>query len=369
MRSIDQSVGSIRSALMILLGGIAFVLVMASVNVANLLLARSIAREKELATRAALGAGRARIVRQLLTESILFALAGGIVGMVVMWWTVSSLVALAPSESAAHQRSHHRLARAAGRRRDDDDHRHPGRYSAGAQFSERAIRRPACRTRAAAPWAAALRRRTRAGLVIAEVGARRCDHDRRRAAASQFRVGDERQSGFDTTQLLTWQMNLPPNLLEHRRAPRFYRDFFARLESLPGVVSVGGTTRVPLGSTSVSTSLQRESHPLPAAELPEVQFRRAMHDYFQAMGIPIHRGRGFEPNDDRTAPPVAMINETMARTFFRNRGPDRPARPDRHDAHRPMDHDRRRDRRRPPRRPRGTSRSRSSISITCRARR
>jgi predicted permease len=97
VRSIDQSVGTIRPALMILLAGIAFVLVMASVNVANLLLARSIAREKELATRAALGAGRARIARQLLTESVLFAAAGGVVGMVVMWWTIQGLVALAPA--------------------------------------------------------------------------------------------------------------------------------------------------------------------------------------------------------------------------------------------------------------------------------
>ena len=69
------------------------------------------------------------------------------------------------------------------------------------------------------------------------------------------------------------------------------------MEALPGVVSVGGTTRVPLGSTSVSTTVQRESHPLPVAELPEVQFHRAMHNYFQTMGIPIRRGRGFEPTD------------------------------------------------------------------------
>src|SRR6185436_19417853 len=94
VQSIDQSVGTIRPALMILLAGIAFVLVMATVNVANLLLARSIAREKELATRAALGAARSRIARQLLTESVLFAIAGGLVGMVVMWWTVRGLIAL-----------------------------------------------------------------------------------------------------------------------------------------------------------------------------------------------------------------------------------------------------------------------------------
>src|SRR5262245_61789257 len=96
--TIDQSVGTIRPALLILITGIAFVLVMACVNVTNLLLARSIAREKELATRAALGAARSRLARQLLTESVLFATAGGVVGLAVMWWTLRGLIALAPSD-------------------------------------------------------------------------------------------------------------------------------------------------------------------------------------------------------------------------------------------------------------------------------
>src|SRR5262249_39031780 len=96
--SMDQSVGTIRPALLILITGIAFVLVMASVNVANLLLARSIAREKELATRAALGAPRSRIARQLLTESMLFAIAGGGVGLIVMWWPRGGLIALARAD-------------------------------------------------------------------------------------------------------------------------------------------------------------------------------------------------------------------------------------------------------------------------------
>jgi predicted permease len=96
--SIEQSVGTVRPALLILMTGIAFVLVMACVNVTNLLLARSIAREKELATRATLGAARWRIARQLLTESVSFAIAGGVVGLLVMWWTLRGLIALAPAD-------------------------------------------------------------------------------------------------------------------------------------------------------------------------------------------------------------------------------------------------------------------------------
>jgi predicted permease len=116
-------------------------------------------------------------------------------------------------------------------------------------------------------------------------------------------------------------MNLPVNLTNNDERLAFYRNFFARMEALPGVESAGGTTRVPLGSTSVSTPIQRESVPTPLAELPEVRFSRAMHNYFQAMGIPIRRGRGFDPADGPTAPPVAIINETMARKLFADMEP------------------------------------------------
>jgi putative ABC transport system permease protein len=93
------------------------------------------------------------------------------------------------------------------------------------------------------------------------------------------------------------------------------------MEALPGVVAVGGTTRVPLGSTSVSTSVQVEGRDVPLAEQPEVQFRRAMHNYFEAMGIPIKQGRNFNDTDTATAPPVAVINDTMARRLFPNEDP------------------------------------------------
>lgn len=320
VRSIDQSVGSIRPALMILLGGIAFVLVMASVNVANLLLARSIAREKELATRAALGAGRARIVRQLLTESILFAFAGGLVGMIVMYWTVQFLVAFAPSDVPRINEVSidWRVLLAAG----------ATTMITGVlvgilpALSSASVRPQASLQDASrGTVGGALRRRTRAGLVITEVALAVTITTGAVLLLRSFMTVMSVNPGFDTSQLLTFQMNLPQQLVSNAQRLDFYRDFFARLESLPGVVSVGGTTRVPLGSTSVSTSLQRETHPLPPSEFPEVQFRRAMHNYFEAMGIPIRRGRGFDPNDGPTAPPVAVINETMARKLFASEDP------------------------------------------------
>jgi putative ABC transport system permease protein len=318
--SIDQSVGAIRPALLILMAGIAFVLVMASVNVANLLLARSIAREKELATRAALGAGRARIVRQLLTESVLFAIAGGLVGMIVMWWTVRGLIALAPADLPRMNEVavNWRVLLAAGLTT----------MATGILVGVL----PALSSASVNPQASlqdasrgtvggALRRRARAGLVIAEVALAVAITTGAVLLLRSFVSVTNVNPGFETSQLLTWQMNIPQHLSNANDRLAFYRDFFARMEALPGVVSVGGTTRVPLGSTSVTTSVQIEGRPVPAAELPEVQFRRAMHNYFEAMGIPIRRGRNFDPNDGPTAPPVAVINETMARRLFPNQEP------------------------------------------------
>jgi len=320
VRSIDQSVGSIRPALMILLAGIGFVLIMASVNVANLLLARSIAREKELATRAALGAARSRIVRQLLTESALFALAGGVAGLLVMWWTLRGLIALAP----------------AGIPRINEvgiDWRVLAAAGVTTMITGLLVGiLPALSSASVNPQASlqdasrgtvggALRRRMRAGLVVAEVALAVAITTGAVLLLRSFVSVTSINPGFDTSQLLTWQMNIPQHLTSVGERLAFYQDFFTRMEALPGVVSVGGTTRVPLGSTSVSTTVQIEGRPVPAAELPEVQFRRSMHHYFETMGIPIRRGRTFDASDTSTAPPVAVINETMARKLWANADP------------------------------------------------
>ena len=316
----DQSVGSIRPALLILMAGIAFVLVMASVNVANLLLARSIAREKELATRAALGAARSRIARQLLTESVMFAIAGGLAGMIVMWWTLRGLVALAPADLPRINEVaiDWRVLLAAGLTTMITGLL-VGVLPAlsSASVSPQATLQDASR----GTVGGALRRRTRAGLVIAEVALAVAITTGAVLLLRSFVSVTNINPGFETSHLLTWQMNIPARLSNNNDRLAYYRDFFARMESLPGVVAVGGTTRVPLGSTSVSTTVQIEGRPVPQAELPEVQFRRAMHNYFEAMGIPVRRGRSFNENDVVNAPYVAVINETMARKLFPNEDP------------------------------------------------
>jgi putative ABC transport system permease protein len=318
--TMDQAVGTVRSALLILLAGIGCVLLMASVNVANLLLARSIAREKELATRAALGAGQGRLARQLLTESALFALAGGIVGLLIMRWGVQGLVALAPADL-------------------------PRMSEVSVDFRVVLITAlttmvtgilvgllPAMSSAGISPQSTlqdhsrgtvggSIRRRARAALVVAEVALAVALTTGAGLLIRSFVGVLNVNPGFETEHLLTWQMNIPDRLRTPDDRLAFYRDFFARIESLPGVVQVGGTTRIPLGSTSVTTTVQIDGKPVPAAELPEVQFRRAMHNYFGAMGIPIVKGRGFNLEDGPTAPPIVVINQTMAKRLFPNAEP------------------------------------------------
>ena len=126
--------------------------------------------------------------------------------------------------------------------------------------------------------------------------------------------------GFTPDGLLTMQVTLPDRVSAEARLA-YYDELFERLRGIPGIVAAGGTTRLPLGSTSVSTTIDVEGQPRPDAELPEVQFRRAVDDFFGAMRMPITRGRGFTREDGPQAPPVAVINEAMAARLFPGEDP------------------------------------------------
>jgi putative ABC transport system permease protein len=120
--------------------------------------------------------------------------------------------------------------------------------------------------------------------------------------------------GFASKHLLTLKINAPARAL-HGLVP-FYDELFARIERIPGVISAGGTTRIPLGSTEVSTKLEIEGVPKSPAELPEVEMRRAQHNYFSAMGIPVLEGRTFTPDDTIDTPRVAVVNAALAHHLF-----------------------------------------------------
>jgi predicted permease len=123
--------------------------------------------------------------------------------------------------------------------------------------------------------------------------------------------------GFRPDGLLTLQVTIPSRVTTADARLALYRNLFARLEALPGVVSVGGTTRLPLGSGNVTTRVALTGQPTASNALAEVEFRRALHDYFPAMGIPVVRGRGFTDDDGLPgAEPVVLVNESMARRYW-----------------------------------------------------
>src|SRR4029079_4532431 len=127
--------------------------------------------------------------------------------------------------------------------------------------------------------------------------------------------------GFRPDNLLTLQILVPPKYQTADQRRALYADLFARMESIPGVTASGGTTRLPLGSTNVSTKIGIDGRATPPGEWPEAEFRRAVHHFFPAMGIPIIRGRAFTDADTPTSPPVVVINQTMARQMFPGEDP------------------------------------------------
>jgi predicted permease len=317
----DQAVGRVRPALVLLLAGVAFVLLMACVNVANLLLARSVARQKELAVRAALGAGRIRLLAQMVTESLLLALAGGALGLGLVWIGVRVLIAIAPPELPRLNDVHPDVtivaftalvsilagvlvgvapAIAAGRGNVQGMLKDVSRGVAGG----------------------VARQRLRSALVIGEIALAVVLTVGAGLLLRSFVTVINVDPGFRAEQLLTLQIQLPSRIggsPDARRA--FYATLFERVQALPGVVAAGGTTRLPLGSTSVSTRVLVDGRAMSASEMPEVELRRAVHDYFPAMGMPILRGRSFSAEDGPAAAPVVVINQTMARRLWPNEDP------------------------------------------------
>lgn len=312
---LEQTVGTLRGPLLVLLAGVAFVLLIATVNVANLVLARSIARQKELATRVALGAGRRRLVQQALTEGLVLALVGGAAGLLLARWGIQVLVAIAPPDLP-------RLDEVAA------DTTVLGvaaltTLATGmlvgllpALTASRVSPQSALQDNARGAIGSRFRHRTRAALVIAEVALAVTLTIGAGLLLRSFSTLMAVDAGFKPKNLLTWQTNLPDRLATPEQRDVFYTELLARLRALPGVTSVGATSRLPLGSTGLTTTIDIDGRPLPHADWPEVQFRRSVGDYFQTMGIPLVRGRTFSVDDHRTAPPVAVINQVMATRLF-----------------------------------------------------
>lgn len=310
----EQTVGSLRPALLMLLGGVGVVLLITCINVANVLLARAAGRGRDLAIRSALGASRRRLVQQMLIESLVLAAAGGAGGLALMVFATRAILAVAPTTLP-------RLAEVS-----------PGvpvvlfamavsiltGLAVGTLPAVAAARSPAqdALREGSRATASRARRRIRAALIVAEV-----------AMAMTLTIGAGLllrsfvsvlgvDPGFQSDRLLTLQVSMPSRYADAASRVTFYDELEARLRAVPGVVHVGGTTRLPLGSTNVTTTIEVEGGGLPRAEWPEVEMRRAVFDYFATMGIPLVRGRTFTAADGIGAPLVVVVNTAFAERLF-----------------------------------------------------
>jgi putative ABC transport system permease protein len=170
--------------------------------------------------------------------------------------------------------------------------------------------------------ASASRQRIRSALIVAEVAMAMALTAGAGLLLRSFASVLAVDPGFRAEHLLTFQMSVPTRLQNSGPAVvEFYDDLERRLTALPGVAALGGTTRLPLGSTSVTTYIEVEGRATPRAELPEVEFRRSVFDYFGAMGIPIVNGRGFTRQDGGGAQAVALVNSALAARVFPGEDP------------------------------------------------
>ena len=312
-------VGDIRPALLILLGAVACVLLIACANVANLLLARAMTRHKEMAVRSALGASRLRVVRQLLTESVLLSLAGGVLGLILAVWWSDLLIALGKKD----------IPRAI---QIGLDWRVLG-FTLGVSvltglvfglvpalhLSKTQLTESLKEGRGAG--AGARKNRVRGVLVVAEL-----------AIAVVLLVGaglliqslwrlQHVNPGLQPENILTFNLSLPDVRYPSEKQVRFYRDLIVRMRSLPGVQSASAVMPLPLSGDRFSISFQIEGRPVAPKDEPSADLFIAETNYFRTMGIPIIKGRDFEDRDQHTSTPVIIITEQFARQYFPGENP------------------------------------------------
>jgi putative ABC transport system permease protein len=310
----EQLTGDVRPALIVLAAAVAFVLLIACANVANLLLARATARQRELAVRAALGAGRARLVRQLLAESLVLSGIGGVCGLLLAWWALGFLRAVV-AERLPIQRlemvgidSYVLLftlaaslvcglvfgavpALTASGSTLTDSLKDGGRSGSGSRG-----------------------KRTRSAFVVVEI-----------ALALVLLVGAglllrsfarllDRSPGFDASRTITMRISLPQARYggDGQRA-QFLERFFQQVDALPGVEASGAISFLPLSGLGAATSMQIVGQPVPPqGQEPVTDVRVITHEYLKTMGVPLLKGRLFNEQDASDAKGRVVINETMA---------------------------------------------------------
>ena len=312
----EQVAGRMRRSLWLLLGAVALVLLIACANIAGLLLARAATRQREIAVRAALGAGRGRLLRQLLTESLVLAGVGGVLGALLASWSFALLKQLVPSEMTA----------SALPKMDVRVFAFALLVSllAGLVFglapalqASKIDLTAALKQGSGRSGFGSGQRRLRNAFVIGEI-----------ALALVLLVGaglliqtlaklHGQYTDLRAESLLTLRTTLPENKYqEHRRRVAFYDQVLARVQALPGVAPAGYSTTIPLEWAGGANGITIEGRLPEPGNAWNANHRQVSAAYLQTMGIALRRGRYFTEQDDAQAQPVAIINETMARQYW-----------------------------------------------------
>jgi putative ABC transport system permease protein len=312
----ERLVRDVKPSLLALLGAVGFVLLIGCANIANLLLARSAARQKEIAIRAALGASRTRVLRQMLTESILLSAIGGIAGLVLSIWLTDVLMSMLPEGAPRLEQigiDYRVLTFALG-----------VSVLTGVLFG-------------IVPALQASKLDVTSAL---KEGGRGAEGHRRTSARNLLLIGEVALSlmllvgaglliksflrlqqirpGFNAHNVLIANLALPYPKYQYEQFEEFFRQLNERLEAAPGVQAAGGSMNLPLNASgyAIGRGFIPEGRPLTVDENRDAMFSSITGDYFRALQIPLLAGRTFELRDNADAPKVVIINETIAKRHF-----------------------------------------------------
>lgn len=318
----EDLIGDMRPALLVLFSAVGFVLLIACANVANLMLARGANRQKEIAVRIALGAPRARIVRQLLSESVLLAVLGGLLGLLLAGWGGELLVQLSsgslpnPGEIGIDKRAlgftllvSFGAGIVAG-------------LAPALQFStsdtSETLKQGTGRS-----GGGSAKQRTRKALVISEVALSLILLIGAGLMIRSFWKLQQVDPGFNTSNTLTMSVGLSPTKYpDAHQQVAFFDRVLEQVSALRGVISVGATTTLPLSGGGSTQPFTIEGRPASAvAEQPTARMRYISPDYFRALGIPLRQGRFFSDQDRENGVAVVIISEAMARRFWPGQDP------------------------------------------------
>lgn len=313
---LEHLVGKTRPRMVVLLISVGVVLLIACMNVANLLLVRASRRNREIALRAALGAKRMRVVRQMLTESVVLALGGAVIGIPIALWALKLFIALNAQN----------LPRIQNAGLDGN----VLLFTACIALLTSLIFGLVPALRASSPnltefmkegrstTASGSHQRLRGALVVMETAGGLVLLVVAGLLLRSFHRLISVDPGLNPRNVLTLTFDLPETKYNDQQQMDFYTELLSKVRTLPGVTSAGAVTPLPLSGNNAIITFQIEGHPVPVSEEPSADIEAASPDFFKTLNIPLLRGRDFSERDDSKAPGVVIVNEAFAHKYFPN---------------------------------------------------